>query len=144
MKIESPAFQHNENLPSIYTCDGGGTTPPLIFGDVPEGAKSLVLFFDDPDAVTGTFDHWVVWNIPVTTIEIKEGETPQGVVGKNSSGQNNYFPPCPPSGQHRYTFTVYALDTLLDVPSLSSKEMVKKAMDGHILDSSTLIGLYCR
>ncbi len=144
MQITSPTIEQDGELKSLYTCDGTGVTPPLAFGGIPESAKSVVLFLDDPDTSIGTFDHWVIWNIPATTTAILEGETPQGVVGKNSLGQNNYVPPCPPTGQHRYIFHAYALDTLLDLPSDSSKALVEKAMEGHVLDSAELKSRYQR
>jgi Raf kinase inhibitor-like YbhB/YbcL family protein len=104
----------------------------------------MVLIMDDPDAPAGTFDHWVIWNIPPTVVDIQAEETPSGIVGKNSSDTNDYFPPCPPSGEHRYFFNVYALDVLLDLPSSSRGSAVKQAMEGHILDSGELVGLYRR
>lgn len=140
--MTSPAFEHNGELPSLYTCDGKGMTPPLALSGIPQDAQSIVLFFDDPDVPRGTFDHWVMWNIPPTTVTINEGEIPQGVVGKNSLDELNYVPPCPPTGQHRYIFYVYALDILLDLPPDSSKVAVKNAMKGHVLDSTELVGRY--
>lgn len=144
MKITSPAFDHNESLPPDYTCDGKGMNPPMTIRDVPAAAQSLVLFLDDPDAVGGTFDHWVLWNIDPAITAISEGETPQGAVGKNSAGGNAYFPPCPPTGEHRYFFKLYALDTMLSLPAGSSKATVERTIEGHVLDSAELIGLYNR
>lgn len=144
MRITSSAFEHNGSLPSIYTCDGKGVNPPLLWNGVPSAAQSLVLFFDDPDAPRETFDHWIVWNIDPSLTTIAEGETPDGVVGKNSSGENAYFPPCPPTGEHRYTFKLYALDTLLSLPAGSKKGDVERVMEGHVLDSTELIGRYQR
>ncbi len=144
MRIESSAFHHNEKLPSLYTCDGKGINPPLEFSGVPAGTKSLVLIMDDPDATIGTFDHWVVWNIPADIKEIGEGKVPEGIVGTNSYGRKDYGQPCPPSGEHRYTFKLYALDVLLDLGAQSKKADVQQAMEGHVLDSAELIGLYQR
>jgi len=144
MKIESPAFQNNEKLPPAYTCDGRGINPPLHLSGMPHDTKSMVLIVDDPDATIGTFDHWLLWNIPPETTAIIEGQIPQGVVGENSIGKNDYMPPCPPSGEHRYTFKIYALDTLLAIPPSSTVKTVEKAMEGHVLDSAKLIGLYQR
>lgn len=144
MKITSSAFSHNESLPPDYTCDGKGMNPPLLWSGVPSAAQSLVLFFDDPDAPDITFDHWVVWNIDPSLTVIAQGETPSGLVGKNSGGGNAYYPPCPPSGEHRYIFKLYALDTLLSLPAGSRKADVERAMEGHVLDSAELIGLYTR
>ncbi|MBI4600163.1 YbhB/YbcL family Raf kinase inhibitor-like protein [Candidatus Uhrbacteria bacterium] len=144
MTIESSAFQHNGKIPLLYTCDGEGVTPPLRVGGIPKDAQSIVLIVDDPDAPGGTFDHWVMWNIPVVASDMKGGETPQGVVGENSLAQNNYVPLCPPIGQHRYFFKVYALDILLDLPPSSCKTAIVQAMEGHVLDFAEMIGLYQR
>lgn len=149
MKISSSAFLHNGSIPAKYTCDGSHINPPLDFSGVPVGAKSLVLLMDDPDVpksirLDGMWDHWVVWNIPSTTLSLKEGEMPQGIVGKNSGGETAYYPPCPPDREHRYFFKLYALDTILDLPAGSSKADVQEAIQGHIIAQAELIGLYNR
>ncbi len=149
MKISSPAFQHNGSIPSKYTCDGQNTNPTLDFADIPAGAKSLVLLMDDPDVPKsirpdGMWDHWVVWNMPPTTVSITEGETPTGAVGKNTGGSQLYGGPCPPDREHRYFFKLYALDALLDLPEGSSKAVVEKAMKGHVLAQAELVGRYNR
>src|SRR5207249_9097014 len=115
MKISSSAFTHNGSIPAKYTCDGSDSIPPLVFGDVPANTKSLALIVDDPDAPGGTFDHWIVWNIPPATTAVAEGKPPQGISGRNGFGRNGYGGPCPPSGEHRYQFKVYALDTMLNL-----------------------------
>ncbi len=145
MEITSIAFQHNQPIPSKYTCDGENSNPPLSFSDVPINAKSLVLIMDDPDATIGTFVHWVLYNIPISISEIPEGGLPTGVtVGKNSAGRTTYVGACPPSGTHRYFFKLYALDAELSLSSGSTKEQVENAMQGHILATTELIGLYSR
>lgn len=144
MRITSSAFEHNSSLPSVYTCDGKGANPPLAIHDVPADAKSLAIFFDDPDAPGRTFDHWVIWNVDPSLTVIAEGGKPLGIVGKNSGGGNEYFPPCPPSGEHRYIFKLYALDTLLSLDVGSKKADVENAMRGHVLDFAELIGRYKR
>jgi Raf kinase inhibitor-like YbhB/YbcL family protein len=140
--LKSPAFEALQKIPKRYTCDGDSLSPPLTIDGVPNQAKSLALIMDDPDAVNGTFGHWVMWNIPVTTNEIKENSAP-GVEGLNSSRRPGYYPPCPPSGCHRYIFKVYALDQTLDLPSSTTKSGLLKAMQGHILAEAELIGM-CR
>src|SRR5215467_4237427 len=90
MKITSSAFQEGGNIPSKFTCDGSDTSPPLQIADVPSGAKSLVLIVDDPDAPSGLFTHWVVWNISPQTNGIAEGSGPKGVQGKNDFGKSGY------------------------------------------------------
>lgn len=144
MHITSSAFEQGGSIPAVYTCDGKGVSPPLIFSDIPHGAMSLVLFFDDPDATIGTFDHLVIWNIPPSTRAVPEGALPQGVVGKNSAGGNAYFHPCPSDHEHRYFFKLFALDKALDLPKDSRKVDVEKAMEGHVLDSAELMGRYKR
>src|SRR6266436_3129180 len=87
MKITSSVFQEGGNIPSKFTCDGGDTSPPLQIAEVPSGAKSLALVVDDPDAPSGLFTHWIVWNISPQTNAIAEGSTPQGVQGTNDFGK---------------------------------------------------------
>ena len=145
MTIESTAFQNKKEIPSKYTCDGASTNPPLVIRDIPERTKSLALIVDDPDAPSGTWDHWILWNIPKEVMQIAEGSTPMGaVVGKNSSGENSYGPPCPPSGAHRYYFRLYALDTPLNLSSNSNSDDLRGAMEGHVLAEAELMGRYQR
>ena len=142
LRVTSLAFQSNSYIPAKYTCDGSNINPPLRVDDIPEGAKSLVLIMDDPDAPGGTWDHWVVWNISSTGI-IEENSVP-GVEGWNSFGKRSYGGPCPPFGTHRYFFKFYALDAQLALPSGSRKKGVELAMKGHILGQGELVGLYKR
>jgi hypothetical protein len=145
MNITSPAFTHNESLPGKYTCDSEGINPPLKISGVPQNAKSLVLILDDPDAPAGTYTHWTVWNIDPKTEEIQENSVPKGAIeGITSSGETGYRPPCPPSGAHRYTFKLYALDTTLDLDSSAKVQDIESAMKDRILESSELIGIYSR
>ena len=144
MRITSSAFAEGQSIPSKYTCDGSDTIPPLKFEAVPEKAASLALIMDDPDAPHGTWDHWVIWNIPPKTTDIAEGKTPPGVVGKNSWGKNAWGGPCPPDRQHRYFFKLYALDTKLDLAPSATKKDVEKAMKDHILEQAQLMGVYDR
>jgi Raf kinase inhibitor-like YbhB/YbcL family protein len=144
MTISSSAFEQNSALPEKFSCDGEGSSPPLSFGGVPETASSLVLILDDPDAPSGDFVHWLVWNLPVAS-GINEGSVPDGAVeGTNSGGEAGYFPPCPPSGNHNYTFRIYALDTKLDLSPATKKPELLSAMNGHILDQGELIAPYSR
>ncbi len=145
MKIVSSAFNHNLKIPSKYTCDGENVNPPLEFSDIPNGAKSLVLIFDDPDAPSKTWVHWVVYNINPQTSEIKGNSVPErGIEGMTDFGKPGYGGPCPPSGTHRYFFKLYALHTALDLPQTATKQMVEDKMQGHIIDKAELIGLYSR
>jgi Raf kinase inhibitor-like YbhB/YbcL family protein len=145
MTITSSAFLDNQAIPKQYTCDGIGINPPLQFSNVPSEAKSLALLVEDPDAPTGTWIHWLMWNISASTTQISENSVPQGAIqGQGSSGQNVYGAPCPPSGIHHYIFNVYALDTELELPSYSTAENLQTAMQGHIISQAQIIGIYGR
>lgn len=144
MQLTSPAFSHNQPLPAKYTCDGNEISPPLIFESVPVNAKSLVLILNDPDASSGDFVHWVIFNIPPDVKEIDEGQTPPGVVAKNTLGTNAYVSPCPPTGEHHYTFKLYALDAMIDLTPSSTKDDVLDAIRPHVMIQTELIGLYSR
>ena len=144
MKLTSPAFQNNGMMPSEFTCDGSDLSPQLIISEIPPNAKSLVLIMDDPDAPVGTWDHWVVFNIPTSTKEISKGTEPKGTAGRNSWGRTGYGGPCPPSGTHRYFFKLYALDTELNLPEGTTKKDLERAMQGRILAQAQLMGTYKR
>jgi Raf kinase inhibitor-like YbhB/YbcL family protein len=144
MKITSSAFQDGGNIPSKFTCDGGDASPPLQIADVPSGAKSVVLVVDDPDAPSGLFTHWMVWNISPQTNAIAEGTTPKGVHGTNDFGKSGYGGPCPPSGTHRYYFKIFALDRELDLPSGAKRSQLDAAMKGHVVAQGELMGRYSR
>ncbi len=142
MKITSPSFKNNELMPARFTYDGKDINPALEIEKIPEGTKSLVLIVDDPDAPTKVWVHWVVFDIPPSG-RIEEGSIP-GKQGINDSGGNNYHGPCPPSGTHRYYFKIYALDQALGLKEGISKKDLEKAMQGRILSSAELVGLYNR
>lgn len=142
LKITSPAFEANGEIPTKYTCDGADINPPLHIEGIPEEIQSLVLIVDDPDAPGGTWDHWIVWNIP--PVDAIEEDSIPGTEGLNDFRRQAYGGPCPPSGTHRYFFKVYALDTMLDLPPTATKTDVEQAMEGHILAQGELIGKYSR
>lgn len=151
MTLASPAFAHDGLIPVRYTCDGSDLSPPLTFAGVPAGAASLVLVCDDPDAVSGAWDHFLIFNLSPATPGLPEGLPPPvaaypdgSLPGKNSWGRPGYGGPCPPSGIHRYVFTLYALDALLPLPPGAGKKDVLRAAKGHILAAATLIGRYGR
>jgi Raf kinase inhibitor-like YbhB/YbcL family protein len=140
--VKSPAFANNGFIPTKHTCDGEDVNPPLNIEGTPDGTQSLVLIVDDPDAPMGTWDHWIVWNIPPSG-KIEENSVP-GVEGLNDFRKHSYGGPCPPSGTHRYFFKVYALDTKLNLNANSRKNDLEKAMQSHILAKGELIGRYSR
>ncbi|MBM2820896.1 MAG: hypothetical protein HW405_656 [Candidatus Berkelbacteria bacterium] len=112
---------------------------------MPDNAQSLVLICDDPDAMVGTWTHWLIINIEPKTTQIAENNIPSGsVLGKTSSGGNDYHGPCPPSGTHRYFFKLFALDIKLDLPEGSDVKTVKNAINEHVIQEAELIGLYER
>lgn len=140
--IKSSAFTNNRLIPTKYTCDGEDLNPPLSIEGIPNGTQSLALIVDDPDAPMGTWDHWIVWNIPPSE-KIEENSVP-GVEGLNDFRKHSYGGPCPPSGTHRYFFKVYALDTKLNLNVSSRKKDLEKALQGHILAKGELVGRYSR
>ena len=144
MKITSSAFQEGGNIPSKFTCDGGDTTPPLQIAEVPSAAKSVALVVDDPDAPSGLFTHWMVWNISPQTSAIAEASAPKGIHGTNDFGKSGYGGPCPPSGTHRYYFKIFALDRELDLPPGTKRSQLDAAMKGHVVAQGELMGRYSR
>ena len=152
LTITSTAFAHNGSIPALYTCDGKDFSPPLAFGGVPSGAKSLALIVDDPDAPDPaapqmTWVHWVLYNIPVVTQGLPEAVKPTALPagtreGRNDWGRTGYGGPCPPIGRHRYFHKLYALDIALPPLAQPDKSALEKAMQGHILLRAELIGTY--
>ena len=133
-------------IPKRYTCDGENLSPPLKIEGIPEGTESLTLFVEDPDAPAGNWVHWLVWNISPQFNEIPEGSVPPSAIqGTNDFGQEGWGGPCPPPGPaHRYIFKLFALDTLLELKKGEGKPLLEKAMEGHILAQTELIGMYER
>lgn len=143
MTLTSPSFGEGEAIPLQFSCDGDNIPPELAWGGIPEGVASLVLIMDDPDAPVGTWDHWLLFDMPSDLEGLPQGGT-AGTGGNNSWGQTGYGGPCPPGGTHRYFFKLYALDTILDLPAGSAKAALEAAMDGHILGQVELMGTYTR
>lgn len=144
MQLVSPAFKNNEFIPAKYTCDGDDINPPLIFEGVPDDAASLALIISDPDAPQGTFIHWAVFDIDPGVRLIEEDSIPKGVLATNHFQRLEYGGPCPSSGVHHYIFRLYALDDLLGLEEGVPAREVEDSMEGVILDSAELIGLYGR
>lgn len=156
LTLRSSTFTDGEVIPSKYTCDSGGDlNPQLSFEGVPTGTQSLVLIMDDPDIAQSVktsrgidaFDHWILFNITPTVTEIEEGSS-VGTSGENGVGRSAYMGPCPPRGvqptEHGYSFRLYALDTTLALEQGASKQSVKAAMQGHVIEETELIGRYER
>lgn len=140
LKLSSPVFDHNGFIPKQYTCHGLNVSPPIDIDAIPLQAKSLAVIVDDPDAPSGTFCHWVIWNLPIMH-HLRMGEN-HGTQGMNDFGRHQYDGPCPPSGIHRYNFKVYALDCILYIPVSSSKENLEQAITRNIVGFSVLTGKY--
>lgn len=145
MKLTSLAFFEGESIPAVYTCQGADRSPPLVWENVPAETQSFALIMDDPDAPMGTWDHWVIYNLPPDTVALPENamiDSPASL-GINSWKKTEYGGPCPPKGEpHRYFFRIIALDKTLEFSSAPYKYEVLKAMDGHILDEAILMGYF--
>ena len=152
LALTSTAFSANGPIPKLYTCEGSDISPPLAWSGLPQGARSLVLIIDDPDAPDPkapklTWVHWVLYNIPATATVLAENEkkrgVPQGALpGLNDWKRTGYGGPCPPIGRHRYFHKLYALDTVLPDLKQPTKAQVLEAMKGHVLAETQLIGTY--
>ena len=151
LKITSPAFTHESEIPPESTCDGADVAPELQWSGAPPSVKSLALIVDDPDAPDPkapkmTWVHWVLYDIPATCSSIRKGgATPEGARdGRGDSKPEGYGGPCPPIGRHRYYFKLYALDTMLGDLRAPTKPQLLEKMQGHILSSAELMGTYAR
>jgi len=151
VSLSSTAFKEGDKIPVKYTCDGQDISPPLAWGEPPQRTQAFALIVDDPDAPSGVFTHWVLFNIPASTRQLGEDVPAQeriqngALQGKNDFGRIGYGGPCPPRGPvHRYRFTLYALDRLLDLKPGAFKTQVLDAMKGHILAQGQLVGTYQR
>jgi Raf kinase inhibitor-like YbhB/YbcL family protein len=148
--IASSAFAPDGSIPSRFTCDGAGRSPPLGWIGVPSGARSLALIVDDPDAPDPaapqtTWVHWVLYDIPPGISGLPEGASahpPKGArQGRNGWGKTEWGGPCPPVGRHRYFFKLYALDTTLTLDR-PTEAALESAMKGHIIGQAQMIGTY--
>ena len=162
-QVSSAAFEPRGEIPVQYSCQGANLSPPLEWSGVPEGTQSLALVVDDPDSQPPGFVHWVIYGMPPTSTGLPEGVpaettlsdgTLQGVndfalfaeEGQTHPGgapinRVGYDGPCPP-GAHRYVFTLYALDTILDLPAEATKAELLAAMEGHVLGEAELTGVF--
>lgn len=149
LTITSPVFEMNGAIPAVFTCDGKNISPKLTFSNIPTGTQSLALTMEDPDVpknvrADGMWNHWVVWNIPPETTQLEEGKIPPGVLGVGTNKKASYLGPCPPDREHRYFFTLYALDSQLSLPQGSTKEKLLQELAPHIIEKAVLVGTYNR
>ena len=141
-ELISPAFKQNEDIPQKYTCQGGDINPALEFKNIPAKTKTLALTIHNPDAPEGVWVHWVVYNIPPEKNFIVENSMP-GYQALNDFGKFNYSGPCPSDEQqHRYIFRAYAVDTILLINEGMTMKDLEKAMSGHVVAKTELIGNY--
>ncbi|MBU1007793.1 YbhB/YbcL family Raf kinase inhibitor-like protein [Candidatus Dependentiae bacterium] len=154
--LKSDGFKNNMVMPEKYTCDGANVSPALSWQGVPEGTESFAVICHDTHTAANNWVHWVLYNIPVGTVQLEEGAGKSGVwelgdgtfQGKTTFGSTGYGGACPPpgSGFHQYHFTIYALDvSMLDIKKdkkLVDRDDIKEAMNGHILAESVLVGTY--
>ena len=154
LTLSSSAFEPNGPIPRDYTCDGKDLSPPLAWLGVPDGAGSLVLVVDHPDAPdpkapTMTWVHWVLYDIPPTVTRLPAGVAPSDLPcgtreGVNDWARTGYGGPCPPRGRHRYFHKLYALDTMLGDRGPLTTARLEAAMAGHVLAQAELVGTYQR
>ncbi|HVE86167.1 MAG TPA: YbhB/YbcL family Raf kinase inhibitor-like protein [Myxococcales bacterium] len=152
LHLTSPAFQNGGEIPTQYTCEGADRSPELRWSGAPEGTKSFALIVDDPDAPDPrapqmTWVHWVLYDIPFTTVSLAEGAkqapAPAGAHdGTNDWKVTGWGGPCPPVGRHRYFFKLYALDAVLGDQGKVTKAQLEKEMAGHVLEQVELMGTY--
>ncbi|MZQ76352.1 MAG: YbhB/YbcL family Raf kinase inhibitor-like protein [Peptoclostridium sp.] len=150
MIIKSKAFEDKGPIPSRYTCDGENISPGLSWSDFPEGTKSFALIAEDPDAPSGTWVHWVLYDIPENVTELHEGVLDDEILpngarqGLNDFKEIGYGGPCPPKGVHRYFFKLYALDEKPGLKSGLSKKSLLDKIKGHVIAESEIYGTYSR
>ncbi|MFH1664864.1 MAG: YbhB/YbcL family Raf kinase inhibitor-like protein [Candidatus Omnitrophota bacterium] len=151
LELRSSSFGEGEEIPVLYTGEGANTSPGFSWDDVPEGTQSFVLIMYDIDAPSGIWVHWVLYNLPGNLRSIEEGIPPEVNLengarqGVNSFRKVGYEGPYPPPGPaHRYIFTLYAVDTVLDLDVDATRDMALKGMIAHVLGSAQLSGLYER
>ena len=143
LTVRSPSFADGAAIPVRFSCRGGNTPPSLAWTGIPSGAASIAVVMDDPDAIGGTYTHWVVFNLPATARGITGGRLPPGAAqAQNSGGQATYLGPCPPSGTHHYRFTVYAEPNRLPLPAGAPLAEALHAIKADALTSGQLTGLF--
>lgn len=147
----SSANLQDGHVPKDFTCDGEDRSPPLSWNAAPAGTKAFALTVVDPDAPSGTFTHWVLYNLPANTHELPAGVPKQGELadaarqGRNDFGKVGYGGPCPPRGApHRYVFTISALDRELNLQAGATRAQLEEAMSGHVLARGELTARYGR
>ena len=149
--LHTKAFAEGGEIPAQFTCSGADVSPALTWDGTPQNTQAFVLIVHDPDAPSGDFTHWIIYDIPAKTTSLSEGvaktaELPDGARhGRNGFGRVGYGGPCPPPGKpHRYFFKMYALDAKLGLDAGASRGQVEQAMKGHVLAEAEVMGTYRR
>lgn len=153
MRLTSPEFEDGARIPQRFTCEGDDVSPPLVIDGIPDGAQSIALIVDDADAPRGSFDHWLIWNVPARLSTLPEAIPTERIVpglgpaaqGRNDFGEIGYRGPCPPRGrEHTYRFRVYAVDGVIHLDPGADRDALERALEGHILAEAELTGRYGR
>ena len=149
LQLKSSVFSNGGAIPPKFTCDGPDVSPALSWNDPPPGTKAFALIMDDPDAPAGTWVHWVLYDLPAGVKQLPEGGPKAKDLeigarqGSNDFQRIGYSGPCPPRGAtHRYSFRLYALDQPTQLHAGAAKGDLERAMKGHILAQSELIGRF--
>jgi Raf kinase inhibitor-like YbhB/YbcL family protein len=156
IEVSSPAFENDQSMPKRFAAEGGNVSPPVRWGPLPSGTRSLVLIVEDidlplPKFLLASWVHWIIYNIPADSEGIPEGMavgkpmTGGGTLGWTSFRRFGWGGPAPVGGEHRYVFRLYALDTALDIPArTATRKVLSRSMAGHILGQGELVGRYAR
>jgi Raf kinase inhibitor-like YbhB/YbcL family protein len=149
--LHTTVFPPGGDIPAKHTCSGADVSPPLSWSDPPANTQALALIMDDPDAPSGTFTHWVLYNLGAKEKELREGvpkteQLPGGALqGRNGFGKIGYGGPCPPPGKpHRYFFRLYALDGKVNLKPAAGRNELEAAIKGHVLAEAELMGRFKR
>jgi Raf kinase inhibitor-like YbhB/YbcL family protein len=146
LALTSTAFAEGGAIPRVHTCDGANQSPPLAWSGVPAGTAEFVLTVEDPDAPNGTFVHWLLYAVPPAVTSLEPGTDGGGKSGENSAGKRGYMGPCPPRGsQHRYIFTLSALQRPSGLPEGATAAQVRSAASSDaVIGQGRLTGIYGR
>lgn len=143
MQIKCTEFSDQQMIPVKYTCKGDNINPPLVLSQVPKNARSLALTVFDPDSPSGNFVHWLMWNIDPNIKQIEPGRAPTGATqGVNDFGNPSYGGPCPHQGTHRYVFSLFAIDTTLNIPQTTTREDLLAKIQPQIIEQTELTGVF--
>lgn len=151
LNVTSSGFSPGASIPNKFTCKGEDLSPALEWNGAPSNTVAFAIIMDDPDAPSGTWVHWVMWNLSATTHSLSEGVPKREQLqngarqGRNSFGKTGYNGPCPPPGQtHRYFFRLYALDSKVELPAGADRNALDAAMKGHVLAQGEYMGTFHR